>query len=155
MTLGPTLNALSIPQPLDRRLSRVAERRASTAELHHVVALHKCGFAGWNVAHFHSKYKAEGCGSRSYSWLTTVLQGTGVIKDSRHRGKHHSKCEHASLPGMLVHQDASTHRWVADQVWDLVVTMDDANGEHTSIFFCDQEGTQFTQLSATAAQSCT
>ena len=34
-----------------------------------------------------------------------------------------------------------THRWVADQVWDLVVTMDDATGEHTSMFFCDQEGT--------------
>ena len=42
---------------------------------------------------------------------------------------------------MLVHQDASTHRWVADQVWDLVVTMDDATGEHTSMFLCDQEGT--------------
>jgi primosomal protein N' len=47
----------------------------------------------------------------------------------------------APLPGMMVHQDASTHRWVADQVWDLVVTMDDATGEHTSMFFCDQEST--------------
>jgi transposase len=36
---------------------------------------------------------------------------------------------------------ASTHRWVAQAVWDLVVTMDDATGEHTSMFFCDQEGT--------------
>jgi len=26
-------------------------------------------------------------------------------------------------------------------VWDLVVTLDDATGEHTSMFFCDQEGT--------------
>ena len=33
---------------------------------------------------------------------------------------------------MMVHQDASTHRWVADAVWDLVVTLDDATGEHTS-----------------------
>jgi hypothetical protein len=42
---------------------------------------------------------------------------------------------------MMAHQDASTHRWVPDEVWDLVVTMDDATGEHMSMFFCDQEGT--------------
>ena len=42
---------------------------------------------------------------------------------------------------MMLHQDASTHRWVPDQVWDLVVTMDDATGDHTSMFFCDQEST--------------
>ena len=126
---------------LDRRLSQVSKRRASGAEVDHVVALYKCGFAGWNVAHFHSKYKAEGCGSRSYSWLKSVLQGAGVVKASRRRGKHRIKRERAPLPGMLVHQDASTHRWVSAQVWDLVVTMDDATGEHTSMFFCEQEGT--------------
>ena len=42
---------------------------------------------------------------------------------------------------MMLHQDASTHRWVPGAVWDLVVTMDDATGEHTSMFFCAQEGT--------------
>jgi len=126
---------------LDRRLSQVSKRRASAAEVDHVVALYKSGFAGWNVAHFHSKYKAEGGGSRSYSWLKTVLQGAGVVKASRRRGKHRIKRERAPLPGMLMHQDASTHLWVPQQVWDLVVTMDDATGEHTSMFFCDQEGT--------------
>jgi len=126
---------------LDRRLSQVSKRRASTAEVDQAVALYKSGFAGWNVAHFHSKYKAEGGGSRSYSWVKSVLQGSGVVKSSRRRGKHRIKRERAPLAGMLVHQDASTHRWVASEVWDLVVTMDDANGEHTSMFFCDQEGT--------------
>ena len=42
---------------------------------------------------------------------------------------------------MLMHQDASTHRWVDGQVWDLVITMGDATGEHASMFFCAQEGT--------------
>jgi hypothetical protein len=126
---------------LDRRLSQVSKRRASAVEVDQVVALYKSGFAGWNVAHFHSKYQAEAGGARSYSWLKSVLQGAGVVKASRRRGKHRIKRERAPLPGMLVHQDASTHRWVADQVWDLVVTMDDATGEHTSMFFCDQEGT--------------
>jgi hypothetical protein len=126
---------------LDKRLSQISKRRASGAEVDQVVQLYKSSFAGWNVAHFHSKYKAEFAGARSYSWLKTVLQGAGVIKASRRRGKHRIKRERAPLPGMLMHQDASTHRWVADQVWDLVVTMDDATGDHTSMFFCEQEGT--------------
>ena len=126
---------------LDKRLSQISRRRASGAEIDHVVQLYKGSFSGWNVAHFHSKYKAEFKGARSYSWLKTVLQGAGVVKTSKRRGKHRIKRERAPLPGMLLHQDASTHRWVANAVWDLVVTMDDATSEHTSMFFCDEEGT--------------
>ena len=106
-----------------------------------IVQLYKSGFAGWNVAHFHSKYKAELSGARSYSWLKSVLQGAGVVKACKVRGKHRIKRERMPLAGMMIHQDASTHRWVPEAVWDLVVTMDDATSEHTSMFFCAQEGT--------------
>jgi hypothetical protein len=126
---------------VDKRLSQISKRRAGVAEVDQVVQLYKSGFAGWNVAHFHSKYKAQFAGARSYSWLKSVLQGAGVTKASPRRGKHRIKRERMPLAGMMVHQDASTHRWVPDSVWDLVVTMDDATGEHTSMFFCDQEGT--------------
>ena len=126
---------------LDKRLSQISKRRASGAEVDKVVQTYRNGFAGWNVAHFHSKYRSEMQGTRSYSWLKTVLQGAGLARTAERRGKHRIKRERAPLPGMMLHQDASTHRWVADAVWDLVVTMDDATGEHTSMFFCDQEGT--------------
>jgi hypothetical protein len=126
---------------LDKRLSQISKRRAGRAEVDQVVQTYKSGFAGWNVAHFHSKYRGELQGSRSYSWVKTVLQGAGLVRTAKRRGKHRIKRERAPLPGMMVHQDASTHRWVADAVWDLVVTMDDATGEHTSMFFCHQEGT--------------
>ena len=126
---------------VDKRLSQISKRRAGVAEVDQVVQLYKGGFAGWNVAHFHSKYKAQFAGARSYSWLKSVLQGAGVTKANPRRGKHRTKRERMPLAGMMVHQDASTHRWVPDSVWDLVVTMDDATGEHTSMFFCDQEGT--------------
>jgi hypothetical protein len=126
---------------LDKRLSQVSKRRAGASEVEQAVQLYKSGFAGWNVAHFHSKYKAQFAGARSYSWLKSVLQGAGVTKANPRRGKHRTKRERMPLAGMMVHQDASTHRWVPDSVWDLVVTMDDATGEHTSMFFCDQEGT--------------
>ena len=126
---------------LDKRLSQISKRRASGVEVDHVVQLYKSGFAGWNVAHFHSKYKAELSGARSYSWLKSVLQGAGVVKACKVRGKHRIKRERMPLAGMMIHQDASTHRWVPEAVWDLVVTMDDATSEHTSMFFWAQEGT--------------
>jgi transposase len=126
---------------LDKRLSQISKRRAGRAEVDQVVQTYKSGFAGWNVAHFHSKYRREFQGTRSYSWVKTVLQGAGLVRTAKRRGKHRIKRERAPLPGMMVHQDASTHHWVADALWDLVVTMDDATGEHTSMFFCHQEGT--------------
>ena len=126
---------------LDKRLSQISKRRASEVEVDHVVQLYKSGFAGWNVAHFHSKYRAELSGTRSYSWLKSVLQGAGVVKACKVRGKHRIKRERMPMAGMMIHQDASTHRWVPEAVWDLVVTMDDATSEHTSMFFCAQEGT--------------
>ena len=64
---------------LDKRLRQISKRRAAGAEVDQVVQLYKSGFAGWNVAHFHSKYKAEFAGTRSYSWLKSVLQGAGVV----------------------------------------------------------------------------
>jgi transposase len=139
---------------LDKRLSQISKRRASTAEVDRVVQTYRSGFAGWNVAHFHSKYRTEFKGARSYSWVKTVLQGAGLARRAKSRGKHRIKRERAPLPGMMVHQDASTHRWVPAEVWDLVVTMDDATGEHTSMFFCDQEGTasSFHGLGQTIAQ---
>lgn len=126
---------------LDRRLSQISKRRASAAETDQVVQLYKSGFAGWNVAHFHSKYKAQLAGTRSYSWIKSVLQGAGVVTSTKRRGKHRIKRERMPLAGMMIHQDASTHRWVPNAVWDLVVTLDDATSEHTSMFFCNQEGT--------------
>jgi hypothetical protein len=44
---------------LDKRLSQISKRRASRGEVDQVVQSYKSGFAGWNVAHFHSKYRSE------------------------------------------------------------------------------------------------
>lgn len=41
----------------------------------------------------------------------------------------------------MLHQDGSTHEWVVGQVWDLIVTLDDADGRILSAFFVEQEGT--------------
>jgi hypothetical protein len=73
--------------------------------------------------------------------VKNVLQEAKLVVRSKERGKHRKKRERKPLPGMMVHQDASTHEWVPEQMWDLVVTLDDATSEHTSMFFCAEEGT--------------
>ena len=42
---------------------------------------------------------------------------------------------------MMIHQDGSTHEWIAGQQWDLIVTLDDTTCEHYSMFFTNEEGT--------------
>ena len=41
----------------------------------------------------------------------------------------------------MLHQDGSTHEWVPDCQWDLIVTLDDATTEIYSTFFVEEEGT--------------
>lgn len=42
---------------------------------------------------------------------------------------------------MMIHQDGSRHEWVPEQLWDLIVTMDNAASWHYSMFFVEEEGT--------------
>lgn len=126
---------------IDRRMGQVSSRRAPVDEVLGVQRLYRFGFAGWNVKHFHAWYGREHGGRRSYTWVKNVLQAGQLVVRAKARGKHRQKRERRPLPGMLLHQDASSHEWVPGQRWDLVVTMDDATSEHTSMFFCAQEGT--------------
>ena len=57
---------------------------------------------------------------------TGLMTDTIIAERAKARGKHRKKRERKPLPGMMVHQDASTHEWVPEQIWDLVVTLDDA-----------------------------
>jgi len=84
-------------------------------------------------------YRREHGGERGYAWVKLRLQEAGAVARAEARGKHRRRRERAPLPGMLVHQDGSTHEWVPGQWRDLIVTMDDATGEHCSMFFYQQE----------------
>lgn len=126
---------------LDRRLEQVSQRRAPVDEVMKVVALYERRYQGWNVKHFYSWYRGEHKGKRSYSWVKKELQGAGAVAKAPKRGAHRKRRERAALPGMMLHQDGSRHEWVPGQLWDLIVTMDDATGEHLSMFFVPEEGT--------------
>ncbi|MDN5941004.1 MAG: hypothetical protein L0H94_03885 [Nitrospira sp.] len=42
---------------------------------------------------------------------------------------HRKKRPCIPLPGMMLHQDGSTHEWVSGCQWDVIVTLDDATTE--------------------------
>jgi len=126
---------------LDRRLEQVSQRRAPVDEVMKVLKLYRGRYLGWNVKHFYSWYRGEHKGKRSYTWVKKELQGAGAVIKAPKRGAHRKRRERAALPGMMLHQDGSRHEWVPGQKWDLIVTMDDATGEHLSMFFVPEEGT--------------
>jgi hypothetical protein len=65
------------------------------------------------VRHFHQICQDKGGLEgkvRSYSRVKSVLQGQQLVKAGKTKGKHRIKREPKPLPGMMIHQDASTHR---------------------------------------------
>lgn len=125
---------------IDKRLEQVSQRRAPVDEVMALVERYRSRHSGWNVKHFHAWYRKDG-GLRSYTWVKSRLQEAGAVEKAPGRGKHRKRRERAAWAGMMLHQDASTHEWVAGVKWDLVVTLDDATSEHYSMRFLEQEGT--------------
>ena len=125
----------------DKRLGQVSARRAPVDEVVRTEALYRERYDGWNVKHFHSFYRREHAGTRSYTWVKNTLQRAGLVAKAPARGRHRRRRERAPVPGMMLHQDGSTHQWVPGQLWDLIITLDDATSEHYSMFFVEQEGT--------------
>ena len=126
---------------IDKRLGQVSQHCAPVDEVMALEALYRDRYDSWNIKHFHEHYQKHHQGNRSYTWVKQRLQTAGLVKSVKRRGSHRLRRERKPLPGMMVHQDASTHAWVPNQMWDLIVTMDDATGEIYSAFFVDEEGT--------------
>jgi len=125
---------------LDKRLTQASHRCAPVDEVMQLTEQYQSRYSGWNAKHFHTWYRKDG-GTRSYTWVKSHLQEARLIKRAKKRGAHRKRRERTPLPGMMIHQDGSTHEWVSNQKWDLIVTMDDATNEHYSMFFVAEEGT--------------
>ena len=113
---------------LDKRLGKPSPRRASQQEVSRVVALYRDCYSNRNIRHFYEAYEEVHGGARGYSWVKRCLQDAGVVPRGKRRGPHRELRERKRQEGEMIHQDASTHRWVCGETWDLVVTMDDATG---------------------------
>ena len=125
----------------DRRLGCSA-RRAPPGEVEAVEARYRASHWVWNVRHSYDEvYVGEAGGTRSYTWVKNRLREAGLVKKGRRKGPHCERRERKLAAERMLHQDGSSHQWIADQWWDLVVTMDDATSEVCSGFFVKEEGT--------------
>ena len=114
----------------DRRRGVPSPKRVPLATVETVLRLYQEQYFDFNVRHFHEKLSAEHEIKLSYTWVKQALQGAGLVKPRRKRGKHRKRRPRRPLPGMLLHIDASQHRWFCDDRWyDLLVVMDDATSE--------------------------
>jgi hypothetical protein len=127
----------------DRRLGMVSPRRADTAEIGRMCGLYRDRYRDFTVKHFHEALVREHHYKLCYTVTRLALQSAGLVQKATLRGKHRKKRERRPLPGMLLFQDGSTHCWLPDTTaqQDLIVTLDDATGQITSIFLTEEEGT--------------
>ena len=125
----------------DRRIGRLSARAVPVDEALRMMTLYETRYTGWTVKHFHERWHTEHGGTRSYSWTKKTLQAAGHVARAPRRGAHRKKRPRKPLPGMMLHQDGSTHEWVSGCQWDLIVTLDDATTEIYSAFFVEEEGT--------------
>jgi transposase len=114
----------------DRRLGVPSPKRVPLATVEAVLRLYQEEYFDFNVRHFHEKLSSTHDIQLSYTWVKNALQGAGLVKPRRQRGKHRKRRPRRPLPGMLLHIDGSQHRWFCDERWyDLLVIMDDATSE--------------------------
>ncbi len=128
----------------DRRLAGVSARRVPVDTVMAVLELFDTRYWDFTAKHFHEKLVEEHGFTRSYNWVRLTLQAHGRKRAAVRRGAHRRKRARRALPGMMLHQDGSSHEWVAGQWWDLIVTLDDATSEILSAFFVAEEGTMST-----------
>jgi len=96
----------------DRRLGLASAHAVPVDEVLEMVTLYQSQYTKWPLKHFHKRWQEE--------------RGTW-------RGApHEAACK--PMPGMLLHQDGSTHQWVPGCQWDLIVTRDDATSTLYSAF---------------------
>ena len=127
----------------DRRLGKKSNNRCEAKEIVFLTKLYE-RYRGFSVKHFYGFYRIHPEAQRSYNWCRLRLQEAGMIEKGIVRGgKHRLRRERKPMPGMMLHQDGSTHEWIPGfgRDLDLIATLDDATSTITSAFLVEEEGT--------------
>jgi hypothetical protein len=127
----------------DRRLGKVSPRRAPASELARMRQLYQELYGEFTIKHFHEQLQERHGYKLCYTVTRLALQAAGLAGKTKRGGPHRKKRERRPLPGMLLFQDGSTHRWIPglDRDLDLIVTLDDATGAIYSAILVAEEGT--------------
>src|SRR5581483_5410080 len=127
----------------DYRKGQPSPKRIPVQLLEKVLRLYREKYFDFNVRHFHEKLSEEHGVELSYTWVKLALQGAGLVEKRSRRGTHRRRRPRRSLPGMLLHIDASKHAWFGDgRYYDLITIMDDATSEIYYARLVEEEGTR-------------
>ena len=114
----------------DYRKRSPSPKRVPVADLEKVLRLYGEKYFDCNVQHFHEKLRDQHGLKYSYTWVKTALQEAGLVEKCKKRGSHRKRRPRRPLPGMMLHIDASEHRWFKDdRYYELLVILDDATSE--------------------------
>jgi transposase len=114
----------------DYRKRSPSPKRVPVADLEKVLRLYREKYFDFNVQHFHEKLREQHGLKYSYTWVKTALQEAGLVERRKKPGSHRKRRARRPLPGMMLHIDASEHRWFKDdRYYELLVIMDDATSE--------------------------
>lgn len=127
----------------DRRRGSPSPKCVPTETVAEVLRLYREKYEGFNVRHFHEKLVEEHGIKLSYTWVKTALQAAELVKKERKRVVHRKRRPRRPVPGIMLHVDASRHRWLSDGSWhDLIVVMDDATSEIYYAQLVEEESTR-------------
>jgi transposase len=114
----------------DYRKRSPSPKRVPVGDLEKVLQLFREKYFDMNVQHFHEKLRDQHGLKYSYTWVKTALQEAGLVEKRKKPGSHRKRRPRRPLPGMMLHIDASEHRWFKDErYYELLVIMDDATSE--------------------------
>src|SRR2546430_1117865 len=130
---------------MDQRGGRPRRKRIKAGTIELLCRLKRDVYADFSLRHFYEHVTEKHDVKVSYNWLRLMLQEAGAVEKEPSRGKYRRKRERRPMIGMLVHLDASTHSWIPGlPMQDLVVALDDADGQILFAQFAEQEGTMST-----------
>ncbi len=114
---------------VDQRRGRPSPRLTPVAELERILQLYRDRYPGFNARHFCSTVRRQHGVTLSYTCVKQILQGAGLIKRRKARGRHRMRRERKPRFGQMLHLDGSTHAWLAlvpDERQVLIQSVDDA-----------------------------
>lgn len=114
---------------VDKRFGRPSPRRAPVTEVERILSLYREKYPGFNGRHFHQMVRRHHGVSLSYTYVKQILQGAGLLRKHRARGRHRMRRERKACFGEMLHLDGSRHGWLAlvpEKRQTLIQVADDA-----------------------------
>lgn len=126
---------------MDQRGRVPRRKRIKPQTVKALCELRRAGYRDFSVKHFYEHADIETRYGVSYSYVLRMLQDVGLADKAEGKGRYYRKRQRKPMTGMMVHLDASRHRWLGanEPMWDLLVALDDADGRMLYAKFVPEE----------------